>query len=96
MPSAPSVRGEATREAVARTIAGNPPEWMCPAAVAAYTGLSVRTWESWRRKGIGPAWSRLGRHLRIRRGDVDAFIASSPAGRTSLRRRPKPAREVRP
>jgi excisionase family DNA binding protein len=81
--TATSVRGEATRQAVARTISGSPPEWMSPAVVAAYTGIAVRTWRAWLRKGIGPAWSRLGKHLRVRRAEVDAFIESKRVVRTT-------------
>lgn len=38
-------------------------------------GISIKTAQSWRQKGIGPAWYRLGKRLvRYRAEDVTAFI----------------------
>ncbi|MGJ5897997.1 helix-turn-helix domain-containing protein [Streptomyces niveiscabiei] len=28
----------------------------------------------WRTRGLGPAWVRVGKHLRARRADVDAWL----------------------
>lgn len=44
---------------------------MPPKTAAVYLGVSVRCLEDWRRKGYGPAFIHLGRHVRYRRSDVD-------------------------
>ena len=41
-----------------------------------YLGVPVNTLYMWRSEGIGPASRRVGRHLRYRREDVDAWVAS--------------------
>lgn len=46
--------------------------------VADYTRLSEVTLRRRRRAGTGPAWVRLGRQYRYRRGDVRAWLASQP------------------
>ena len=35
--------------------------------------VSVRTLERWRQEGTGPAFIRVGRALRYRRADIDAW-----------------------
>lgn len=52
--------------------------------VAEYLGVPVRTVYSWRQTGAGPRGFRVGRHVRYRRADVDAWLseqadAPSPA-----------------
>ena len=42
--------------------------------LAAELKVSVRTLERWRRDGTGPAWMTVGRAVRYRRGDVDAWL----------------------
>jgi excisionase family DNA binding protein len=44
--------------------------------VAAYTQLSKNTLYKMRSKGHGPRAARLGKHLRYRRTDVDAWITA--------------------
>jgi hypothetical protein len=45
---------------------------------ALYLGpVSVRTLQDWRTKGIGPAYSKLGRRVCYAIADLDAFIAQS-------------------
>lgn len=40
-------------------------------------GISRETIRGWRRRGIGPAWQRVGpRIIGYRRADVDAWLAS--------------------
>lgn len=53
-----------------------PDELLRPADVEAEKGISAKTLEVWRRRGIGPAWFRLGpRRVVYRRSAVEAWIA---------------------
>ena len=47
---------------------------------AAYLALSPRTLEKWRSRGVGPAYSRIGRRVVYRRDDLDAFVAAGVVG----------------
>ena len=42
--------------------------------VAVVLGVPVKTLYQWRYKGVGPAGVRVGRHLRYRPADVEAWI----------------------
>ncbi len=42
--------------------------------VAAYLQVPVATIHQWRYRGEGPKAARVGRHLRFRRADVDAWL----------------------
>jgi excisionase family DNA binding protein len=42
--------------------------------VSTYLGIPVPTLYQWRYMGKGPRAARLGRHLRYRLGDVDAWV----------------------
>ncbi len=44
-------------------------------AVARYAGLSPTTLRKWRMTGTGPRFVRLGRAVRYRRTELDAFLA---------------------
>lgn len=46
-------------------------------------GISHRTLESWRVSGGGPVFVRIGRSIRYRRSDLEAFIASGARRNTS-------------
>lgn len=51
--------------------------------VAAYLGVPVQTLYTWRTKGMGPRGMRVGKHLRYRWSDVDAWLerqADQPVG----------------
>lgn len=43
-------------------------------AVSRYIGVPIKTLEHWRHTGTGPAYSRLGKHVRYRRADVDSWL----------------------
>jgi excisionase family DNA binding protein len=46
--------------------------------VAAYTGVSPETLNTWRSRGNGPQWCKLGgKIVRYRRADIDAWIEGS-------------------
>lgn len=42
--------------------------------VAAYVGVPVQTMYVWRTKGVGPRAIRVGKHLRYRWSDVEAWL----------------------
>lgn len=44
------------------------------ADVAEYLGVPVRTLDVWAYKGIGPRYSRVGRHRRYRWPDLDRWL----------------------
>lgn len=45
---------------------------------AAFLGVSVRTLEEWRRKGIGPAFAKIGRKLiRYELAELERFMKDS-------------------
>lgn len=45
-----------------------------PQDVANYLGVPLDTVYAWRSRGIGPRGIRVGRHVRYRRADVDAWL----------------------
>ena len=45
-----------------------------PDEVADYLGVPRATLYGWRYKGTGPRAMRVGRHLRYRRADVEAWL----------------------
>jgi excisionase family DNA binding protein len=50
-----------------------------PIEVAAYLQVPVKTLYAWRYEGKGPRAHRVGRHLRYRWEDVDAWLESAAA-----------------
>jgi excisionase family DNA binding protein len=42
--------------------------------VAQYLGIPVATLYQWRTRGIAPRAVRVGKHLRFRRADVEAWV----------------------
>jgi excisionase family DNA binding protein len=51
--------------------------------VADYLGVPIRTVYAWRHKGEGPRGFKVGRHIRYRREDVDAWLAERADDRTA-------------
>lgn len=47
-----------------------------PPEVAEYLGVPPRTLEMWRYRRTGPRWSKVGRHIRYRWADVDAWLGN--------------------
>lgn len=47
---------------------------------AASLRISVRTLQAWRLKATGPAFVRVGRAIRYRRGDIKAWIKLNTCG----------------
>jgi excisionase family DNA binding protein len=57
--------------------------WMSPEEVAAHFGIPVGTLYAWRYKGVGPKGAKIGRHVRYRRTDVDAWADAQSDPRTA-------------
>ncbi|HEX6498990.1 MAG TPA: helix-turn-helix domain-containing protein [Micromonosporaceae bacterium] len=51
-----------------------------PDEVAEYYGVPVRTLEVWRHRGLGPRWSKVGRHVRYRWTDVEKWLDQQAGG----------------
>lgn len=49
---------------------------LAPGDVAAMLGVTPRAVEAWRGRRVGPAYVRVGRVIRYRRADVEAWVAS--------------------
>jgi excisionase family DNA binding protein len=60
-------------------------EWLSPNELADWLGVPVASVYQWRHHGTGPAGIKVGRHVRYRRSEVEAWIerlrcdASAPA-----------------
>lgn len=52
-------------------------------SAASYLGLQPSTLEAWRVRGGGPRFLKLGRSVRYRQTDLDAFIESAARASTS-------------
>jgi excisionase family DNA binding protein len=49
-------------------------EFLTEAELAALLKVTPRTVKRWRAEGTGPSWIRVGRGIRYRRRDVDAWL----------------------
>ncbi len=47
---------------------------MDPSALGDYLGIPVNTIYAWRHQGAGPPAMKVGKHLRYRKSDVDAWL----------------------
>jgi predicted DNA-binding transcriptional regulator AlpA len=47
-----------------------------PPQVAEYLGVPEKTLAQWRYLGLGPRWSKVGRHVRYRWSDVEKWLDS--------------------
>ena len=45
--------------------------------VADHIGVSIQTVRKWRHDGIGPRYIKIGRTIRYRQEDIDAFFAQA-------------------
>ena len=68
-----STNTPATTEAARRGPLASPQE------VAAYLGVPVKTLYQWKYRGIGPNVHKVGRHLRYRWSEVDAWVNAQSA-----------------
>lgn len=53
---------------------------LTPVDVAKYLGVPPATVYAWRYRGVGPRSIKVGRYLRWRRSDVDAWLDQRAAG----------------
>jgi excisionase family DNA binding protein len=49
---------------------------LCTKIAARVVGVDPRTMEQWRYQGKGPAYLKVGRQVRYRRHDIDAWLHS--------------------
>lgn len=61
----------------------NSPLWS-PRDVAELIGVSTGTLRSWRERGDGPQWLRVGKLIKYAPSDVEAWVASSNDHRDDL------------
>ena len=59
--------------------------WLSPAEAATYLGVSLRTLETWRAKGVGPTYRRQGKFVRYHVEVLDPFLSSDPCFDVSKR-----------
>ena len=57
------------------------PEMMSPQVLADFLHVPLATVYGWRHKGGGPPASKVGRHLRYRRNDVELWLDECRTGR---------------
>jgi len=64
-------------------------EWLSITELGAELGIPVRTIYAWRTLGKGPRGHHIGRHVRFRRADIEAWLAtltdSEPKAATGAR-----------
>lgn len=65
---------EAVRTAVQRATCDH--RWVTVEDLAEELRIPKSTIYGWKSRGIGPAWTRVGKHLRARRVSVDAWLDS--------------------
>ncbi len=51
-----------------------------PLEVSVWLGVSVSTLAYWRHRDAGPAWRRVGRHVRYDPRDLTAWLAQQSGG----------------
>jgi len=61
---------------------------LTPDQLADEWGIPVQTLAQWRYLGKGPAFVRLGRKIRYRRPDLNAYLESQRRTRTDVRAEP--------
>lgn len=52
-----------------------PDEFLTLAEIAEELKIPLATVHQWRYRGLGPIGHRVGRHIRVRRSDLEAWIA---------------------
>lgn len=65
-----------TMEAPAAATRGDPCDhtWVSVDDLAGELQIPKSTIYGWKARGLGPVWKRVGKHLRARRTDVDAWL----------------------
>ena len=52
-------------------------EWLTPKEVCKKYGFSTSTLAKWRMKKINLAFSKIGKYIKYKRSDIEAFIESN-------------------
>ena len=73
----------ASNENLVTIAMGGAVEFVDEVRLAARLGVSRSTLQSWRYSGRGPRWIKLGRLIRYRITDVDAFLVANTRGRVA-------------
>ena len=73
----------ASNENLVTIAMGGAVEFVDEVRLAARLGVSRSTLQSWRYSGRGPRWIKLGRLIRYRITDVDAFLDANTRGRVA-------------
>jgi predicted DNA-binding transcriptional regulator AlpA len=73
----------ASNENLVTIVTGGPMEFVDEVRLAARLGVSRSTLQSWRYSGRGPRWIKLGRLIRYRVTDVNAFLDANTRGRVA-------------
>lgn len=68
------MRSIRNKEVIQRLGEGERPAMLSPRQLADYLGVPVKTLYDWRWKGEGPPGYRVGRHVRYRVEDVEAWL----------------------
>lgn len=55
----------------------NPRDLLTPPALASELGVTAERLKAWRYEGKGPAYVKVGRFVRYRRRDVDAWLSAN-------------------
>ena len=63
-------------QTVATATLGKPGDWLSPEGLAEVLNVPLTTVYRWRHFNTGPVGVRLGRHVRYRRADVEAWLAT--------------------
>ena len=50
-------------------------EWLSPTEICRELQIPLPTFYQWRSRGIGPHAHKIGRHVRVSRTDLDAWIS---------------------
>lgn len=50
-------------------------EWLSPTEICRELQIPLPTFYQWRSRGIGPHAYKIGRHVRVSRADLEAWIA---------------------
>lgn len=59
----------------------DPDDWLSPEGLSERLDIPIPTLHVWRTRGGGPPAARVGRHLRYRWGDVQAWLAERTTAR---------------
>ena len=56
---------------------GSDDEVLTPTEAADLLRVTIRTLDAWRYRRVGPAYSKIGRHVRYRRSELLRFVADA-------------------